>query len=274
MNTSEIFQKLWNDYAAIAPSANKVKQLFLSHGESEVANDHIAFRTFDDERVSIDKLSTPFVELGYREVQTYYFKEKKLFAKHFEHSDDERMPKIFISHLLLNECSPFVQEVARAILNEVSWSSIPINNLIFAGRAWSKPSFATYQKLQEESEYAAWLYVHGIRVNHFTVFVNFLSRYKTLVEVNNLLKQNGFMLNAAGGEIKGSEEELLMQSSILADEVAFDFLEGEYPIPTCYYEFAQRFCDSTGKLYSGFIAASANKIFESTDKRLIDSNKK
>jgi len=74
-------------------------------------------------------------------------------------------------------------------------------------------------------------------------------------------------MNTSGGEIKGTPEQLLRQSSTLADKVAISFKEGSYEIPACYYEFAQRYKDKSGKLYSGFIAKSADKIFESTDYR-------
>ncbi|NTW17289.1 MAG: DUF1338 family protein [Syntrophaceae bacterium] len=83
--------------------------------------------------------------------------------------------------------------------------------------------------------------------------------------VVNLLKRNGFLLNSSGGEVKGTREELLQQSSTMADIVKIKFIEGEFEIPSCYYEFAHRFRDQDGKLYSGFIAKSADKIFESTN---------
>jgi hypothetical protein len=51
----------------------------------------------------------------------------------------------------------------------------------------------------------------------------------------------------------------------MADIVKVKFLDGEFEVPACYYEFAQRFPDPSGQLYSGFIAKSADKIFESTN---------
>jgi hypothetical protein len=80
-----------------------------------------------------------------------------------------------------------------------------------------------------------------------------------------LLKKNGYLLNSSGGEVKGTPEELLQQSSTMADIVKIKFIEGVFEVPSCYYEFAQRFPDSNGNLYSGFIAKSADKIFESTN---------
>jgi hypothetical protein len=51
----------------------------------------------------------------------------------------------------------------------------------------------------------------------------------------------------------------------MADIVKVKFLDGQFEVPACYYEFAQRFPDSSGHFYSGFIAKSADKIFESTN---------
>ena len=121
------------------------------------------------------------------------------------------------------------------------------------------------KKLRSESEYAAWVYVYGFRANHFTVSINALKKYDTIEKVNQLLKDNGFLLNDAGGEIKGTPSELLEQSSTRAGILPVTFQEGIFEIPSCYYEFARRYPDSAGKLYSGFIAKSADKIFESTD---------
>jgi hypothetical protein len=44
------------------------------------------------------------------------------------------------------------------------------------------------------------------------------------------------------------------------------FEEGSFEVPGCYYEFARRYAMPSGQLYQGFIAKSADKIFESTNK--------
>ena len=139
------------------------------------------------------------------------------------------------------------------------------DQLLFTGNDSGVPSFETYKTLRTESEYAAWLYVNGFRANHFTVSVNHLKKFDSIYKVNAFLKHNGFLLNDAGGEVQGTPEQLLEQSSIKAGMVKFNFVEGEFEIPGCYYEFARRYPDKDGKLYSGFISKSADKIFESTN---------
>ena len=69
------------------------------------------------------------------------------------------------------------------------------------------------------------------------------------------------------GKIKGTPDDLLEQSSTLAGEIVVSFSDGPHTIPGCYYEFARRYPDASGRLFSGFVPGSASKIFESTDRR-------
>jgi len=260
----KLFDRLWSDYTAQNPEAKRVYDLFVAEGE-EVLNDHIAFRTFDDPKVNIDVLSEPFIKAGYEYRQSYRFEQKRLRAKHFEHKTFRDAPRVFISELITSDFSPFLQEQVHKIISRVPESLAKSGELVFAGNVWGQPSYEVYQKLREESEYAAWVYVYGFRANHFTVSINGLKKYDSIEKVNQFLKDNGFLLNDSGGEIKGTPAELLEQSSTKAGFLPVNFIEGTFEIPSCYYEFARRYPDTDGKLYSGFIAKSADKIFESTD---------
>ena len=90
---------------------------------------------------------------------------------------------------------------------------------------------------------------------------------RPVFQSHGFLKKEGHALNSSGGEVKGTPAQLLEQSSTLADQVDVIFQEGVFPVPSCYYEFAKRYPDADGKIFSGFIAGSADKIFESTDFR-------
>ncbi|MBU2651736.1 MAG: DUF1338 domain-containing protein [Bacteroidetes bacterium] len=263
-NKEEIFSRLWEDYTTQNPSAKKIYDLFTDKGET-VVNDHIAFRTFNHPKIGIDVLSRIFLKAGYQYIQDYHFEAKKLYAKHFEHKEDKDAPRIFISELRLELCSKFLQIAVQGMVNKIDHSNLKSDRMVFSGNIWGNPSFDMYNKLREESEYAAWLYVYGFRANHFTVSVNHLKTYDTVEKVNSFLKENGFLINDSGGEIKGTPAELLEQSSIKADHIMVEFKDGRHEIPGCYYEFAKRYPDKDGRLYSGFIAKSADKIFESTD---------
>jgi len=266
MKVQNLFKRLWLDYVEQTPSAGRIHELFNHEGET-IANDHIAFRTFNDPRVSIEVLAEPFIAEGYVEKGEYYFENKHLEARHFELPGKPDQPRVFISQLVLGDFSGYLMDTITTLIDAVPPHKLDPDQLIFAGSLFGKPSYKVYEKLREESEYTAWLYVFGYRANHFTVSVNALEKFTGIEEVNDFLKKNGFMLNGSGGEIKGSEDQLLRQSSTLADKIDMDFAEGKYTIPSCYYEFAQRYKDKNGKLFSGFIAGSADKIFESTNYR-------
>jgi len=263
MKLKSIFERLWLDYSDQNPSVGKIYDLFAKEGE-EVVNDHIAFRTIDLPEVNIDVIARPFTSEGYVDRGEYLFSEKHLFARHFEHPSDAKAPRVFISQLVLRECSEYIRATFNDLIKQVDQFKFDSGELIFSGTLFNPLSYEIYRKLREESEYAAWFYVFGFRANHFTVSINSLKKYNDINKVNDLLKKNGFLLNTSGGEIKGTPADLLQQSSTMADIVSINFSEGVFDIPSCYYEFAQRYPGSDGKLYGGFNTASADKIFEST----------
>jgi hypothetical protein len=266
MKAETIFDRLWKQYTDENPIAGEIFKLFSEKGE-RVVNDHVAFRTFDDPRVNIDVIARPFIEAGYVPAGEYLFEAKKLRARHYELPGDPESPRVFISELILDQFSEDLQTTIRKELDNVSEEVLKSPELILSGRLSDSVSFATYEQLREESEYAAWLYAFGYRANHFTVSINYLQKFEGIEVLNSFLKDNGYQLNNSGGEIKGTPEQLLEQSSTLADQVEVQFSDGSETIPGCYYEFARRYSDVSGKLFSGFIAGSADKIFESTDYR-------
>jgi hypothetical protein len=263
MSYQELFTTMWDEYTERNPHALKIYNLFTGRGE-QVINDHVALRTFNDPRINVDKLGQFFEAYGYKEKGTYEFAIKKLFAKHYEHSDPAA-PKVFISELLTEEFSPELQAVVKQCVDSIPADRLDNEELLYSGVFWKPLSYKTYQNLLKESEYAAWMYVFGFCANHFTVNVNALKTFEELHHVNEFLLTNDFKLNTSGGMIKGTPQECLEQSSTLAEEREVTFIEGVYKIPSCYYEFAKRHALPSGELYTGFIAASADKIFESTD---------
>lgn len=260
----QLFDQIWKDYIHQNPEVKRIHDLFIDIGET-VSNDHIAFRTFNDPRVNIDVLSKAFAKVGYEYRGEYHFKEKRLFAKHFELAAFKDAPRVFISELKLEEMSKELRVQAKKMIDAIPEDLLKSPDFIFSGNHWGRPKYKTYEMLRKESEYAAWVYVFGFRANHFTVSINALKKLNTIYKVNQFLKEKGFLLNSVGGEVKGTPEELLEQSSTKASIKVIDFEEGKFEIPTSYYEFARRYPDKSGKLYGGFIAQSADKIFESTD---------
>ncbi|WP_188008768.1 DUF1338 domain-containing protein [Grimontia hollisae] len=257
-----LFDGLWQDYITrLCPSAAKVHAL-LEEG-APLLNDHIALRTFALPKVGLDRLAAPFIAIGYEPKGEYEFKAKKLFARHFEHPTPDA-PKVFISELLVGQCSSRLQMAVRALMDQVDETALDDPAFLYGGRLWDI-DFDTYQTLASESEYAGWLSAHGFGANHFTVSVNPLSTLDSVKGVNDVLRQSGFSINESGGEVKGSPEVFLEQSSTMADKVMVRFSDGEKCVPGGFYEFAKRYPLDDGSLYQGFVEASADKIFESTN---------
>lgn len=259
-----LLASLWDRFRTLNPQADQIHQLLTARGE-QVINDHVAFRTFADPRVSINVLAQPFLKAGYVDRGEYEFPTKHLYAQHFEHPDPD-LPRIFISELLLDRFSDELQATVQQLLDSVPVTFFEDPELCNRGRLWEL-DYETYERLVTESEYAGWLAAFGFCANHFTVLVNRLTTFASLEELNDFLKQQGFPLNSDGGEIKGTPEVWLEQSSTLAPCVPVDFRDGQQAIPSCYYEFARRYLLPSGELFSGFVAQSADKIFQSTDRR-------
>lgn len=265
MSLDTLLQKMWADYCELNPAAKRIYDIFTAQGET-VLNDHIALRTFNHPRLGIESLAQHFKKFGYIEKGEYTFVEKKLYAKHYEHPDMDN-PKIFISELELEKVSPFIRDTVNTLVNQVPDSLIQQETFPMAGRPW-KVTWDLYANLAKESEYASWVAAYGFRPNHFTVNVNKLQKFNDLTKLNNFVKENGYTLNSSGGEIKGTPADYLEQSSTMASEIPVQFDDGStHNIPGCYYEFAKRYPLSNGQLYQGFVAKSADKIFESTNKQ-------
>ncbi|SDW82243.1 DUF1338 domain-containing protein [Marinobacter mobilis] len=260
-----LFQHLWDNYRAVTPSADRIHQILGARQDGDIVNDHIALRTFNLDKVGLGRLAAHFLALGYHEGGEYHFEAKKLYARHYEHPDPTA-PKVFISELLVDQCSPQLQTIVRGLVDQVPAEAVSASDFLYSGTHW-QVDYATYQQLLKESEYAAWVAAWGYRANHFTVNINRLTGFDSVAAINAVLKAEGFAVNSAGGDIKGSPEDLLEQSSTMADRAEVVFSDRTAVIPSCFYEFAKRYPTANGELYGGFVAASADKIFESTDSK-------
>jgi hypothetical protein len=146
---------------------------------------------------------------------------------------------------------------------------------------WRTPTWADYQALAKESEYASWVIYNRYYLNHFTITIHNLPEgYNTVALFNDFLESLGITLNDAGGKAKISPDKKLIQSSTVAQliDAAFDDGQGgeeTHTISGSYVEFAQReILDDYAHLplseikrhhrKEGFERDNADGIFEST----------
>jgi hypothetical protein len=263
VTTAEVLHTLWRDYVATTPQAERIHRLLGERGE-RVINDHVALRTFALPGIGIEALAKPFEAAGWQmQPDRYRFHDKKLDARFLRHPDPA-VPKVFISELRATELSASAFQIIDQLTSQLPAKFGERPDLPWAGRPWTVRR-AEYESLLHESEYAAWVAAFGFRVNHFTVFVNALTTFPDLQSLNAFLLDHGFTLNEAGGVIKGTPAQCLEQSSTRADSIEVELAGEMLRVPSCYYEFARRYPLASGELFQGFVPASADKIFESTD---------
>lgn len=287
-----VLSGLMKRYRQRVPAVEKVVSLLLENqlidNESEIENDHIAFRSMGVPLLGIKSIDRIFTQYGYEKRDSYHFPAKKLDAFWYSPPDD-KYPRIFISELRVQDLSQEAQAIIHSYTDEVE--SDPVDSLDLSNPSavdeylhtglWRTPTWSDYQTLASETEYAAWVIYNRYYLNHFTISVHNLPEpWNTVERFNEFLEGNGITLNDAGGKAKISPDGLLIQSSTVAEMVAADFVgpEGEtenHDIAGSYVEFAERrvLPDYDSLLpeqiqrkhrRDGFEAGNADKIFEST----------
>ncbi len=250
----------------------------------DIENDHIAFRTMGVPSLGIRSFERIFLHYGYEKREAYDFPAKKLDAYWYS-PPEPRLPRIFVSELRVRDLSDEAQRIITSYTGEVTHD--PVDDLdlddaasvdTFLHRAlWRLPTWADYRRLQEESEYAAWVIYNRYYLNHFTISVhNLPAGYDTIADFNRFLQGHGVTLNDSGGAIKQSPDGGLLQSSTVAEMIEATFAGGEsHAISGSYVEFAERrvlpqyqdlLREQLGRQHrrDGFEAGNADKIFEST----------
>ncbi len=287
-----VLNGLLDRYKAHVPDVDAILRAMADEGiirrPSDVENDHIAFRTLGVPHLGISSLERVFLHCGYTPRDWFDFPAKKVTARWY-HPPEERHPRIFISQLRVHELSADAQAVIHRYTDRIV--ADPVDGLdLDDGQAvveflhaplWPSPTWAEYERLRDESEFAAWVIYNRYYLNHFTISVHGLPEpYHRLERFNAFLEGRGFTLNDAGGTIKTSADGKLLQSSTVAAMVEASFSDGRggvdaRRIPGSYVEFAERrVLDEFASLpreqvrrrhrREGFEAASADKIFEST----------
>ena len=292
-----VMNALMQRYAERVPDVKKILNDLIQEGvirnETEISNDHIAFRTMGVPHLGIASLEKIFLYYGYTKRDHYAFETKKLDAYWYAPPSDE-FPRIFISELRVGDLSEEAQKIIYSYTNEVDSDPVDHLNLqdpqavgeFLHTSLWRIPTKSDYSRLLTESEYAAWVIYNRYYLNHYTISVHYLKEgFNTLSEFNAFLERNGIQLNDAGGKIKVSPDGLLLQSSTVAQVIEASFAGGEkLNIAGSYVEFAERkllpqftVLSKTEikreHLRDGFEANNADKIFESTFTSQISKSK-
>ena len=286
-----ILESLFDTYSNRVPDVKKITSALIESNiisnQSEIVNDHIAFRTMGVEFLGIQSLEKIFLHHGYIKKDFYSFKTKKLNAFWYSHSD-ENMPRIFISELKVNDLSENSRKIISKYTDQVTEDPVDkldlsnANDVIsfLSNPLWSLPSLNDFNDLLKETEYGSWVIYNRYYLNHYTISVHeLINQYNTLEKFNAFVTKIGIKLNDSGGVIKESKDGLLLQSSSVANKVKANFTQGSSLISGSYVEFAERRIlpkySNVSEIKSihrrdGFEASNADKIFESTYTKQIE----
>ncbi|MBN1951084.1 MAG: DUF1338 domain-containing protein [Bacteroidales bacterium] len=283
-----ILNSLFEVYQENVTDVRKITRALINRGiissQSDIVNDHIAFRTLGVDHLGIKSLEKIFLAQGYTRMEAYRFEAKKLNA--FWYAPPSPVyPRIFISELRVEELSGDSQNIIRNYTAPIQHD--PVDSLDLSdgeslagflhSPLWETPTLGEYQTLLNESEYAAWVIYNRYYLNHYTISVHMLPEaFNTLDRFNRFLEEIGIILNTAGGKIKTSQDGLLLQSSSVSALKEAVFGCGSISkIPGSYVEFAERRVLPQFEHLpkneirpqhrrEGFEAQNADKIFEST----------
>jgi Domain of unknown function (DUF1338) len=292
--TTRFFDRLWADYRSKVSYVQMYEQVLRSAGGTFV-NDHIAFRTFANQSPNsgIHTLGRLFEALGYQAAGAYMFPDKYLSALHFQHANPA-FPKLFVSELqtwkLPQDARQLIESSVaghRAVHdqdflaalwnregNESAAESALLDQLVawFLELPWPTPSRAAVETINHLSQYAAWVLVHGYRVNHFTSLINShgVEALSDIEKTSQALQRAGVPMKA---EIEGEPGSALRQTATQAVTTPVPVMEadghpGSMPWTYAYFELAQRDwqVDAAGRRvrFEGFLGSQATHLFEMT----------
>ena len=295
--TLSLFDDLWRRYRLRVPYVQTYEWVVREAGATFV-NDHIAFRTFACQKPStgIHSIARIFEALGYSAAACYSFPDKHLRSIHYRHPN-ARFPKLFITELKTYELSAAAQKtilqalrahrdpISDAVLSDLPRAGelperrraalISILTDFFRKLPWSIPQKKDILTLDRESQFAAWVLVHGYDVNHFTASVNShgVAALDDIEKTVDALRRAGVPMKP---EIEGERGSRLRQSATEAAVIPVVVREGSkktsMPWTYAYFEIAQRgeaADPETGRRgrFEGFLGGQAARLFEMTKRK-------
>lgn len=291
---AELFDTLWERYRQRVLHVRTYEQVIAAAGAT-FDNDHIAFRTIASQNQfsGIASLSRIFEALGYRAAGCYQFEDKHLNAVHFQHPNGQ-FPKLFISELQSWKLSSAGRQTIRCSVSNhrplINEETLVALHHLRAGTSgsptsllqtvvsqihdlpWSLPEKNDVVEINKESQYAAWVLVHGYNVNHFTSLINShgVESLNDIEKTIAALQQAGVPVKA---EIEGARGSKLRQSATAAAVIDVPVLDQGHETTMswtyAYFELAERGVitdpeTGTRGRFEGFLGSQATQLFEMT----------
>ncbi len=210
---------------------------------------------------------------------------------------DELFPKIFVSQLEVEQLPEWAQELIHKTVKDAHYlltdrsieflnilkkkeilpleaAEFLVNDLVhYFRRPWDIPDKDDVLKLNDVSQYGAWVLLHGNSVNHFTAYINHqnVKEWPDLEITCKALTEAGVPMKDAiegekGSKLQQSSTQAVKESVKVRSEKGIEQMMWTY----AYYELAERgFIEENGqkKLFSGFLGEQATHLFDMTQTR-------
>jgi hypothetical protein len=290
----DLFDRLWDVYVARVSYVRTYEKVVEAAGATFV-NDHIAFRTLATSHpaAGIFTLGRVFEALGYTAAGNYVFPDKSLSSVHFQHPNPA-LPKLFVSELRTWELSPETRGILTRCaeshgsgadvdlltgLHGIGGASASVRESLlrrtvdlFTRLPWNLPEKTDVVAVNRETQFGAWVMVHGYAVNHFTAAIHSQSSpaLDSIEKTIAALKAAGVPMKS---EIEGAPGSKLRQSATEAVTIAVAVRESGRPVTMpwtyAYFELAERIPQpdpASGKpaRFEGFLGPQATQLFEMT----------
>lgn len=293
---SGLIEVLWKAYMKRVPPARKFVRL-AEEMEKQVILDHIAFRSLNtttgEQPAGITAFSHLFTNLGYIVSGSYRFEKQKVKAIHLEHPGG-KLPLIYISevetgalpgwtrpiiHGVVDECPYLISDNAIELMNYLSAdgaineeaAELLIEELSgYFRRPWEMPSVDEMLKINDVSQYTAWVLLHGNTAAHFAALVQpgFITGCLTLEDTLRIMTDASVQMNKS---ILGGQGSLLRQAASIPTTETYRFPAGgdftEMPWTYSYFELVERgYTEKTSgrEMFTGFIADHSARMFKLT----------
>jgi hypothetical protein len=292
-------RQLWENYLKRVPYARIYADL-VEHKGGQVVIDHIAFRTLKthtgEQPEGISDIRHIIKCFGYQAAGNYNFTKKKIDAIHFEHPDN-KLPKIFVSQLRVEQLPEWAQQQIHEAVKDTPYllsdNGIELLNRLcvekkltieaadyleddlsnYFKRPWNPPKKETVLQVNDISQYAAWVLLHGNSVNHFAALLNEqnVKEWPDLITTSKVLDSKGVPMKET---VEGDKDSILQQTATQAVkenvEVNGEDGIGEINWTYAYFELTRRgFTQIDGQqvLFNGFLENQARHLFGMTQTR-------
>ena len=295
--TGLLFGKLWEHFLANVPYAKKYADMVNEKG-GKVVIDHIAFRTFNahtgEQPEGIKAIRHILNYFEYKPAGKYTFPKKKLNAIHFEHPDPA-FPKIFVSQLEVSELPEWARQMIKDSIHNTSYllsdkslellgilektgllpleaADFLIDDLVqYFRRPWNIPPKDYLLKINDISQYGAWVLLHGNSVNHFAASVNQqgVKEWPDLETTCKALEAEGIPMKdkiegAPGSKLRQSATHAVKEELRVKGENGFEKIVWT----SSYFELTERNLykeNGEQKLFNGFLGEQATHLFDLTE---------